>query len=316
MAAFFGYALRRLLLLIPFLIGITILSFLLGVIAPGDPAVAVLTMDGSMEPTAEELAAMRHAMGLDQPLWTQYGNWLSHAAVGDLGRSYLTQKPVLGEILRRFPVTFELALWAMGWILLLGIPSGLWAARHKDTKPEWVLRAVALVFISVPGFWLAILCMLLFSEEMRLLPSSGYGSALQMVMPSFVLAAGTSGAVLRLLQTSVLEVMEKDFIVSERAKGLPLGLILRRHVLPNAMMPVITMLGTFFGSILGGSVIIEDMFSLPGMGSYVLAAIWGRDYPVIQGYVIVSGTIFIVFNYLVDLSYYVLNPAVRNGGRP
>lgn len=316
MAAFFGYALRRLLLLIPFLIGITILSFLLGVIAPGDPAVAVLTMDGSMEPTAEELAAMRHAMGLDQPLWTQYGNWLSHAAVGDLGRSYLTQKPVLGEILRRFPVTFELALWAMGWILLLGIPSGLWAARHKDTKPEWVLRAVALVFISVPGFWLAILCMLLFSEEMRLLPSSGYGSALQMVMPSFVLAAGTSGAVLRLLQTSVLEVMEKDFIVSERAKGLPMGLILRRHVLPNAMMPVITMLGTFFGSILGGSVIIEDMFSLPGMGSYVLAAIWGRDYPVIQGYVIVSGTIFIVFNYLVDLSYYVLNPAVRNGGRP
>lgn len=316
MAAFFGYALRRLLLVIPFLIGITILSFLLGVIAPGDPAVAVLTMDGSMEPTAEELAAMRHAMGLDQPLWTQYGNWLSHAAVGDLGRSYLTQKPVLGEILRRFPVTFELALWAMGWILLLGIPSGLWAARHKDTKPEWVLRAVALVFISVPGFWLAILCMLLFSEEMRLLPSSGYGSALQMVMPSFVLAAGTSGAVLRLLQTSVLEVMEKDFIVSERAKGLPMGLILRRHVLPNAMMPVITMLGTFFGSILGGSVIIEDMFSLPGMGSYVLAAIWGRDYPVIQGYVIVSGTIFIVFNYLVDLSYYVLNPAVRNGGRP
>lgn len=316
MAAFFRYALRRLLLLIPFLIGITILSFLLGVIAPGDPAVAVLTMDGSMEPTAEELAAMRHAMGLDQPLWTQYGNWLSHAAVGDLGRSYLTQKPVLEEILRRFSVTFELALWAMGWILLLGIPSGLWAARHKDTKPEWVLRAVALVFISVPGFWIAILCMLLFSEEMRLLPSSGYGSALQMVMPSFVLAAGTSGAVLRLLQTSVLEVMEKDFIVSERAKGLPMGLILRRHVLPNAMMPVITMLGTFFGSILGGSVIIEDMFSLPGMGSYVLAAIWGRDYPVIQGYVIVSGTIFIVFNYLVDLSYYVLNPAVRNGGRP
>lgn len=316
MAAFLWYALRRLFLLIPFLIGITILSFLLGIIAPGDPAVAVLTMDGSTEPTAEELAAMRHAMGLDQPLWMQYGNWLSHAAVGDLGQSYLTQKPVLGEILRRFPVTLELALWAMGWILLLGIPGGLWAARHKDTKPEWALRAAALVFISVPGFWLAILCMLLFSEELRLLPSSGYGSALQMVMPSFVLAAGTAGAVLRLLQTSVLEVMEKEFIVSERAKGLPMGLILRRHVLPNAMMPVITMLGTFFGSILGGSVIIEDMFSLPGMGSYVLAAIWGRDYPVIQGYVIVSGTIFIVFNYLVDLSYYVLNPAVRNGGRP
>lgn len=311
MAAFLWYAVKRFLLVIPFLIGITLLSFLLGLIAPGDPAIAVLTMDGSTEPTAEQIEAMRQAMGLDQPVWTQYLSWLSHAAVGDLGRSYLTQKPVLSEILRRFPVTLELAVWAMGWILLLGIPGGLWAARHKDTAPEWALRGLSLVMISVPGFWLAILCMLVFSEELRLLPSSGYGSSMQMVMPSFVLAAGTAAAVIRLLQTSVLEVLGKPFITSERAKGLPMPLIMRRHVLPNAMMPVITLLGTFFGAVLGGSVIIEDMFSLPGMGSYVLAAIWGRDYPVIQGYVVVSGFIFITFNYLVDLSYYVLNPSLR-----
>ena len=133
-----------------------------------------------------------------------------------------------------------------------------------------------------------------------------------MILPSFVLAAGTMAAVIRLQQTSVLAVLEKPFVVTLRAKGLPMRYILVHHVLPNSFMPVVTMIGTFFGAILGGSVIIEDLFSIPGMGSYVLSAIWGRDYPVIQGYVMVSGTLFLVFNYLVDLSYYVLNP---QGGR-
>lgn len=309
--AFALYAGKRLLMVIPFLVGLTVLSFLLGVISPGDPALAVLTMDGASEPTEAEISAMRHAMGLDLPLLVQYGTWLLHAAAGDLGVSYLSQKPVLSEILRRFPVTFELAVWAMGWVILLGIPGGLWAARKKDTHPEWALRFLVLFFISVPGFWLGILSMLIFSEELRFLPSSGYGDALHMVMPSFVLAAGTMAAVLRLEQTSVLSVMEKPFVLTARAKGLPMRYILLRHVLPNSLMPVVTMLGTFFGSVLGGSVIIEDMFSIPGMGSYVLAAIWGRDYPVIQGYVIVSGTIFLFFNYLVDLSYYALGGAGR-----
>lgn len=129
-----------------------------------------------------------------------------------------------------------------------------------------------------------------------------------MILPSFVLAAGTAAATLRLEQASMLETMEKPFVLTERAKGLPEGYIMVHHVLPNSLIPVITMVGTFFGSILGGSVIIENLFSIPGLGSYVLSAIWGRDYPVIQGYVIVSGTVFLVFNYLVDLSYYVLNP--------
>lgn len=152
-----------------------------------------------------------------------------------------------------------------------------------------------------------------FSEEWRLLPSGGYGSMIQMIMPSFVLAAGTSAAVMRLQQTSMTEVAGKEFITTERAKGLPMPFIMKRHVLPNALVPVITMLGTFFGAILGGSVIIEDMFSIPGLGSYVLAAIWGRDYPVIQGYVIVSGTVFLTFNYLVDILCGMLNPSVRKG---
>lgn len=313
MSEFFVYALKKLLLLFPFLVGITILSFALGVLAPGDPALAVLTMDGTIEPTAEELNNLREVMGLNQPIWMQYTTWLFHAVQGDLGTSYLNHKPVLDEILRRFPITFHLAVWAMGWVLVIGIPVGIWAARYKDTTAELGVRVLTLLFISVPSFWLAILGMLLFSEEMQLLPSSGYGSMMQMILPSFVLATGTIAAVIRLQQTSMIDVMAKDFITTEKAKGLPVSLIMRRHVLPNSLIPVITMLGTYFGSILGGSVIIEDLFSIPGLGSYVLAAIWGRDYPVIQGYVIVSGTIFLVFNYLVDVSCYLLNPEVRKG---
>ncbi len=308
MKRLFLYAATRLLLVFPFLIGLTVLAFALGVLAPGDPALAVLTMDGSAEPTAEELSAMRSQLGLDRPYGAQYLSWLAQALSGDLGISYLTHKPVLSELLQHLPVTFHLALWAMGWVLLLGIPGGLWAARRQNSHPEMGLRLLSLFFISVPSFWLAILLMLLLSEEWQVLPSSGYGAWQQMVMPSFVLAAGTAAATLRLEQTAVLEVMEKPFILTERAKGLPMSYIERRHVLPNALMPVITMVGTYFGSILGGSVIVENLFSFPGLGSYVLAAIWGRDYPVIQGYVLVSGTIFIFFNYLVDLSYYVLSP--------
>jgi peptide/nickel transport system permease protein len=314
MKEFFLYAFRRLLMLIPFFLGLTVMAFLLGVWAPGDPALAVLTMDGSSDPGPAELEAMRHTMGLDRPLWEQYGQWMIHALQGNLGISYLTQKPVAEELLIRFPVTLSLAVCALLWVCLLGIPGGLWAARCKDRMPDTIIRIGALLCISVPGFWLAILGMLLFSEEWQLLPSSGYGSAVQMILPSFVLAAAAAGSVVRLQRASMLEVLEKDFVLTEKARGLPFPVILRRHVLPNALMPVITMVGTFFGSVLGGSVIIENLFSIPGLGSYVLAAIWGRDYPAVQGYVLISGTVFVFFNYLVDLSYYWINPETRKNG--
>lgn len=315
MKDFLSYAGRRLVLVIPFLVGITVLSFLLGILSPGDPAIAVLTMDGTMEPTAEEIAMVRHSMGLDRPVWMQYISWLTHALTGDLGVSYMNQKPVLSEILRRFPVTFYLSICSLAWIIILAIPAGIWAGWKKGSPSELTLRIGALLLISVPSFWLGILCMLLFSEEWQLLPSSGYGTFTHMIMPSFVLAAGTMAATVRLQQTSVQELLSKNFILTEQAKGLPARYILIHHVLPNALLPVITLLGTFFGSILGGSVIVEDLFSFPGMGSYVLSAIWARDYPVIQGYVIVSGTVFLFFNYLVDVSYYWLNPSLRKGGR-
>lgn len=313
MKQFARYAVKKIFILAAFLLGITVVAFLLGILAPGDPALTVLTMDGTMEPTAEELANLRRQMGLDLPVYQQYVRWLFRACGGDLGQSYLTGRSVLTEILRRFPVTLSLSVCALGWVILLGIPCGVWAALHKGKVAEKLVQVAALLFISVPSFWLGILVMLLFSEEWQLLPSSGYGDALHMILPSFVLAAGTAAAVLRMQQTTMLSVMDMDFVRTLRAKGLPFSYIAWHHVLPNALMPVITMVGTFFGSVLGGSVIVEDLFSIPGLGSYVLSAIWGRDYPVIQGYVMVSGTVFITFNYVIDMMYYLLNPALRKG---
>ena len=153
MIAFFVYAAKRLLIILPFLIGLSIISFLLGIIAPGDPALTLLTMDGSTEPTVEDLAAMRHLLGLDQPIWQQYLNWLIHALKGDFGISYLTQKPVLAEILRRFPVTFHLSLWAMAWVLFLGIPFGVWSARYKNKNTEFLVRIFIIAFYyQFPAF--------------------------------------------------------------------------------------------------------------------------------------------------------------------
>lgn len=214
------YALRRFCMLIPFLIGLTLVAFLLGVLSPGDPALALLTMDGTSEPTAEELNALRHAMGLDQPVWMQYGRWLMNALRGDLGVSYLTQKPVLDEILRRFPITFHLAVWAIGWVLVIGIPAGIWSAEKKilpvnDAACRWsFLYFCSFVF---PGYFMYAS----FSEEWRLLPSGGYGSMIQMIMPSFVLAAGTSAAVMRLQQTSMTEVAGKNLSRRNGRRGCP-----------------------------------------------------------------------------------------------
>ena len=308
------YALRRFCMLIPFLIGLTLVAFLLGVFVSGRPRAGAayhgrhIGTDSGRTGCAAPCYGTGSA-GMD-PVWA----WLMNALHGDLGLvlSY-TENLYWMKILRRFPL---LSIWRMGHRLGNGYRHTRrnLGCREKDTAGEIVLRAGALFFISVPSFFLAILCMLLFSEEWRLLPSGGYGSMIQMIMPSFVLAAGTSAAVMRLQQTSMTEVAGKEFITTERAKGLPMPFIMKRHVLPNALVPVITMLGTFFGAILGGSVIIEDMFSIPGLGSYVPAAIWGRDYPVIQGYVIVSGTVFLTFNYLVDILCGMLNPSVRKGG--
>ncbi|SDF31948.1 ABC transporter substrate-binding protein [Sporomusa acidovorans] len=234
---------------------------------------------------------------------------------GSLGLSYLTQRPVLDELLLRLPVTLALAVSALLLVVFTGIPLGLLMVYHRDKKTDFVLRGAALLATSIPSFWLSIAGMWLFAEKLQLLPTSGYGTFTQLILPALALAAGTTGTVMRLQRAALLDVLEQNFILTARAKGLPFPVIIWRHGLPNALIPVITLLGNYFGAVIGGSAVIESVFSLPGLGSYVLEAVRGRDYPAIQGYVLFTGLIFVVFNLLVDLVYLVLNPQIRLGGK-
>lgn len=304
---------ERLLLAVPILFGVTLGAFLLGVIAPSDPALVVLTLDGTSEPSAAELASMREQMGLNEPLVMQFAAWVARVAQGDLGASYITGIPVLESLLYRFPVTLWLSLVALAWVVTLAISAGICAAVRVNRWQDRSLRAVAMVASAIPGFWLAIVLIHYFAERWRLLPSSGYGDWEQMILPGFVLAAGTMAAMLRLQRTSLLEVMEQPFILTARSQGLTPRRILWRHAVPNSWLAVVTLIGTYSVGILGGSIVIESIFSLPGLGSYVLAAIRGRDYPAIQGYVLFVGFLVILINWLVDLSYFFLNPRLRTG---
>lgn len=309
------YIVKKLALVIPVWLGISAAAFLLGVISPSDPAVLLLSMDGISTPGAQEIAAKRHELGLDRPYILQYLAWLGQVLQGNLGISYITQQPVLDELLLRLPVTVTLAGISLLLVMLVGIPLGVLMAWGKNTGSDFVLRAAALAGTSLPSFWLSILMIWLFAETLQLLPTSGYGSVSQLILPAITLAAGTTGALMRLQRATLLEVLEQNFIFAAKAKGLPGSRIIWRHGLPNALIPVVTLLGNYFGGVLGGSAVIESIYSLPGLGSYVLEAIRGRDYPVIQGYVLFTGCVFVVFNLLVDLVYLGLNPRIRLGGK-
>ena len=311
----FGYVVKKIGMLASVLLGITIMAFILGVISPSDPAAVLLSMDGVSTPTAQEIAAKRHELGLDRPYIVQYLSWLWQVMHGDLGQSYLTQRPVWNDLLLRLPVTLSLAACTLLLVVITGIPLGIWMAYKKDSKSDFMLRGAALIATSIPAFWLAIVLMWFFCEKLRLLPTSGYGTIAHLIMPSFALAAGTAGTLMRLQRAALLDVLEQNFILTAKAKGLPFFLVILRHGLVNSLIPVITLLGNYFGAIIGGSALIEAVFSLPGLGSYVLEAIRGRDYPAIQGYVIFTGFVFVLFNVLVDISYYLINPRVRLGGK-
>ncbi|MEG1537374.1 MAG: ABC transporter permease [Clostridiales bacterium] len=306
---------KKLLMAVPILIGVTLLAFILGVISPSDPAEVVLGMDGIASPTEEEITIKRHELGLDRSYVVQYVSWVEQILKGDLGTSYITKTPIAEEIARRLPVTISVSVCALFLVVFIGIPLGIFMALHQEQRSDHVLRIGALLITSIPGFWLAIILMRIFCEQLHLLPTSGYGTWQQLVMPSFVLAAGTIGVIMRLNRSTLLEVLEENFILTERSKGLPFPKIIWRHGFPNSLIPIVTLLGNYFGGILGGSTIIEVIFALPGMGSYVIEGIMSRDYPVVQGYVIFTGVIFIIFNLLIDLVYVVLNPKIRLEGR-
>ena len=301
------YILRRIVFLVPVLIGVSILIFVIVHMAPGDPAETLLGPSA----TAQDLQEMREQLGLNKPLVMQYVDFLTNTLKGDLGRSIRTNNPVLEEILDRFKPTFVLASLSMAFAVLLGIPLGILAALRQNTWIDTFCNFLALLGFSLPGFWLGLMLMLLFSIMIPILPSSGYGSWRQLIMPVIVLGTNTMAVIARMTRSSMLEVIRQDYVRTAKAKGLNGRLILFRHILSNVLIPVVTVAGLYFGNMLGGVVITETIFSIPGVGRLIIDGIRFHDYPVVQGGVLFFAFCLSLVNLGVDLLYALLDPRIK-----
>ncbi|MGH2355538.1 MAG: nickel ABC transporter permease [Chloroflexota bacterium] len=311
-----SYALGRLASLLPVLIGVSLLAFSLANLAPGDPAEQALRQ-GGQEPTEAQIEALRRELGLDDPFPVRYVRWLGRAVQGDLGQSYADRRPVSQELARRFPATLELAVAAMGLALLVGITGGVVAAIFRDSLFDHACRGVSLVFASLPGFAISLVLVYVFAVQLHLLPVAGFGGGdpAHLILPAIALSAGPAATLLRLMRSSLLEIWGQDYVRTARANGLTEPRIVWVHALKNALLPVVTVAATSFGNMLGGAAIVEVIFAWPGIGKYVVDSIYARDYPVIQGFVLWAGVIFVAANLAADLLYRQLDPRVRLGAR-
>lgn len=310
------YCCQRLLTAVPVLLGISLLAFILGVLSPGDPAEFVLNQDGLYAPTEEQIAAMRTELGLDKPLWLRYCLWLLGVLQGDLGTSYITGRDIAAEIMQRLPVTLELAVLALVMAGVGGIFLGSVCAVYRGSFFDNFVKSLTNIMLSIPGFWLALVLILVFSEQLRWLPTSGTGSLKYFLLPAFVLAFATLATVCRFMRGALLTEFGRQYFLVAKARGISKVNLLTRYALPNAIIPVIALLGNYFASVLGGSVIAESIFAIPGISSMALEAIRYRDYPVLQAYVLVSGCTLILVMVAVDLLIAYLNPKVKLGERP
>jgi peptide/nickel transport system permease protein len=309
------YILTRLVQIIPVLFGVLVAVFLMLKLTPGDPATAIL----GVQATPEELARVRHAMGLDRPWYVQFFMWLGNALQGDLGQSYISKKPVSELILTRLPITIELTIFAMLLAALVGIPAGIISAARRYSLLDYSITSLALFGVSMPSFWFAILLILLFSLYLGWLPASGYFPLSRglvphlksLLMPSLSLGLFLVGALVRFSRASMVETLVQDYIRTATAKGLARRVVILRHALKNALIPTVTVLGIQFGALLGGAVITEQVFAFPGVGTMLLTAVNQRDYPVVQGVTLVIALLFTLTNLAVDVLYTWLNPRIR-----
>ena len=303
--------LSRILQIVIVLIGISFLTFLLTYLAPGDPAQIMLTSSGVM-PTPSEVAALRETMGLNDPFFVQYFRWLGNALHGDFGVSFSLNKPVVDLLLARLWPTLKLTLFSMILMLVVSVPLGMVSAVKKDSWIDNLVRGLTFLGVSIPNFWVGLLLMLLLCVKVKLLPviCSG-GDFKSMILPAVTLAVAMSAKYTRQVRTAILEELSQDYVVGARARGVKERKILWRNVFPNSLLPLITMLGLSVGSLLGGTAVVEVIFSYPGLGSLAVAAITSNDYNLIQGYVLWIALIYMVINLLVDISYNFVDPRMR-----
>jgi len=309
-----SYLLRRLFTLLITLLVISLITFITLQVVPGDPAQIILGTEAS----PEVLANLRHQLGLDRPLPVQYLSWLSGALRGDLGLSLRHQRPVVSLIAQRLPVTLSLTMMAMGLALALAIPLGVFAAVHRDTPADYLSLILAQVGTAVPSFWLGILLILLFALTFGWLPTGGYvpwtddpWQALRhLMLPATALGLSLAAVLMRMTRAAMLEALGQDYIRTARAKGLHEKVVVYRHALKNALIPTVTVIGLQLGFLFGGSIVIEQLFALPGVGRLVIFAIFNRDWPLIQGLVVFIATLVVVINFVVDMIYAWVDPRI------
>jgi peptide/nickel transport system permease protein len=311
-----GYVVRRILLALPVLIGVSLLVFAVMRLAPGDPAAIML----GAQATPEDVARLRRDLGLDRPVPVQYLQWMGRVLQGDLGRSIPLGRPVLPEVLLRFKATAVLTAGALVIAVALGLTAGVLAATRQYSWIDKASMGIAVTGVSLPVFWTGIMLILVFALSLRWFPSAGmispYGGGIgdllwHLVLPAVTLGTASAAAVARLTRSSVLEIIRQDYVRAARAKGLSEGRVIRHHVLRNALIPVVTVLGLQLGTLVGGAVITEYVFALPGVGRLVVDAVFARDYPLVQGVVLLIALAFIVCNLVVDVLYGWIDPRIR-----
>lgn len=301
---------RRVLLLIPMLLGTSLFIFLILRLGPSDPALDYLRLS-KIPPTPQAVESARELLGLDKPIMTQYFHWLSDALHLDFGISYATQKPVLPDLLYFLPTTLQLAGLALALTIILSVPMGMLAARYREKWPDQLVRVIAFIGVSMPNFWLGFLLILLFSIHLGWLPPMGKGEAKHLIMPVIAISLMSLAINARLLRASMLEVAGQRHVRYARLRGLSEMTVERSHILRNAWLPVITAIGMHIGELLGGALIIESIFSWPGVGRYAVSAIMNRDYPVIQCFTLLMVVIFVLCNLVVDIIYAIADPRIR-----
>ena len=301
------YTLRRLLMLLPVLAGVALIVFTLLFITPGDPARMALGEDAP----AEAVEQFRINYGLNDPFLVQFSRYCLNALKGDIGRSYVTKTAVSEELWARFPITLKLAFWAVVLGVVLGLPFGIICAIRQYSFFDSLTMVLALIGVAMPNFWLGVLLILLFSVELEWLPPSGFNTFAEMVMPVFTLSGGTLAVITRMTRSSMLEVIRSDYIRTARAKGQRESVIIWRHALPNALIPILTIVGMQFGSLLGGAILTETVFSIPGVGRLMVESIKMRDFPVVQGGVLYIAVVYCFMNLAVDLLYAWVDPRIK-----
>ena len=304
------YILKRILWIVPVCLGVLLIVFSISYFAPGDP---VMSMLGASGYTPEAYASLKHELGLDQPFFAQYFRYIVNIVTKfDFGNSYTYGHAVSGEIISRIGITVKLGVLSVIVTTLIGVPFGVISATKQYSAMDYSVTVGSLFFAAMPNFWLALICIIVFALKLKWLPATGMGNWRYMVLPVLANSMGTVANVARMSRSSMLEVIRSDYIRTARAKGCRENTVIWRHALHNAVIPILTVVGMQLGTVMAGSVVIETIFNMPGLGSYLLTGIWGRDYTVINACVLILAFFICIMNLIVDLCYAFADPRIRS----